>query len=191
LLALVGLVALAVLVGNTTKPKQFLGILIDSRGRYSLTHFQTVLWTIVVLASLIGVFVASGLSPGSLDVPPTLLGLIGVSGGSAVFGTAVKGAKDASSARVSRDDQVKMSDGTSRDTPARLAQIWLEEEGDFADKVVNITKFQNLVFTLVVLAVYIGLAVTTQALPELPPNVVWLIGVSHAGYVGGKVPDRK
>jgi len=104
----------------------------------------------------------------------------------AVMTTVIKVNKDAAEARgltrVARvpDDQPK----------ARIAQIWLLEEGDLRDQVIDVTKFQGFVFTLVILWVYVGLAWAGKVIPELPENVVTLIGISHAGYVGGKMPNR-
>src|ERR1051325_5041301 len=173
-----------------------LGILIDARGRFSLTHFQLVLWTIVILSSAIGVLAVRAWNPEGFVIPSSLLGLMGISVGSAVLTTGVKGAKDTpgSQAVVARvGAPVVMRDGTVKHFSAKLAQIWLQEEGAFADRVVDITKFQNFIFTLVVLAIYIAMMYETRdaptsslSLPDLPANVIALIGISHAGYVGGK-----
>jgi len=169
-----------------------LGILIDHRGRYSLTHFQVVLWTIVILSSCSGLLIAHGFNPNAINISPELLGLMGISAGSAVLATGVKGSKDASTANIARvGQQFTQSNGTTRQISASFAQIWLEEEGDLADKVVNITKFQNFIFTLVIFGFYIVAAVKSGGLPELPERIVWLIGISHSGYVGGKVPNKK
>jgi hypothetical protein len=88
------LVIFALAVGFFATNHGLLGILVDHRPRYSLTHFQIVLWTIVILSSAIGVLIANKLDPASLVLTPQLLGLMGISAGSAVFATAVKGAKD-------------------------------------------------------------------------------------------------
>lgn len=181
--SLVALLILAALIGRSSEAGS---ILVDHRGRYSLTHLQLVTWTIVILATLLGVLIASGFDPEALVIPPELLGLMGVSAGSGVLGTAVKGAKDASDTLIARKD-AKIG---KRTIEPRVTQIWLEEEGDKADKVVNVTKFQNFVFTVIGVAFYVTLSCKTAGLPELPENVVWLLGISHAGYVGGKMPDR-
>ncbi len=185
------LVLLSAWIGRQAR-QSVLGILIDDRGRYSLTHFQIVVWTIVILSSMIGVLVASGFDP-KFELSNTLLGLMGISAGSAVLSTGVKGAKDAagSSANVARMGTFTLSDATTKTIAPRFAQIWLEEEGDQADQTINITKYQNFIFTLVVLGTYVSMALKKGGLPELPEFVVWLIGISHAGYVGGKVPDKK
>lgn len=193
LLSAIALLFLAGWIGTQTG-RGILGALIDGRGRYSLTHFQIVLWTIVILSSLIGVLVSNMFDPSKIVLSSQLLGLMGISAGSAVLSTGVKGAKDASgaTANVARAGSFQLSDGsTTKTIAARFSQIWLEEEGDQADATVSITKFQNFIFTLVILVVYVSIAVKTKDLPELPENVVWLIGISHVGYVGGKVPDKK
>ena len=47
---------LALVVGRSRPLKRWLGILIDDRYRYSLTHFLIVLWSIVILSLIAGVF---------------------------------------------------------------------------------------------------------------------------------------
>jgi hypothetical protein len=46
-------VCLAVALGLRIN-KRVMGILIDTRGRYSLTHFQVALWTITILSLIAG-----------------------------------------------------------------------------------------------------------------------------------------
>jgi len=178
-------------IGKQTT-NRLLGILIDGRGRYSLTHFQIVVWTLVILSSAIGVLIADGFNPTNFGFSPQLLGLMGISAGSAVLATSVKGSKDApgSTANVARAGTFTLSDNTTTTITPHFAQIWLEEEGDQADKVVDITKYQNFIFTLVVVGFYVTIAWNTGGLPVLPDNVVWLVGISHAGYVGAKVPNK-
>jgi len=185
------LLVIAAVLGLCTK-NGILGILIDHRGRYSLTHFQVVLWTIVILSSCSGLLIANGFDLNAIDISTELLGLMGISAGSAVLATGVKGIKDASTANIARVGQdFTLSDGNQREIKASFSQIWLEEEGDFADKVISITKYQNFIFTLVILGFYIAAAVKSGKLPVLPERIVWLIGISHSGYVGGKVPNKK
>lgn len=184
------LLLIAMAVGLCSK-NGILGILIDHRGRYSLTHFQVVLWTIVILSSCSGLLIAHGFNLDAINISSELLGLMGISAGSAVLATGVKGSKDASTANIARVGNFELSNGTTTTINACLAQIWLEEEGDLADKVVSITKYQNFIFTLVIFGFYIAAAVKSGRLPELPERIVWLIGISHSGYVGGKVPNKK
>jgi len=172
------------------------GILIDERGRYSLAHFQACLWTIVVLSLISGVFfgrlVHGVASPLQFTIPPEVLGLIGISLGSAVTATAVKRTKD-----LTRTSQVAASGGSS--DPPVLAQIFLLEEGAFANKAVDIGKFQNFVFTIVLVVAYIALAVhavmvagtanAMKALPGFAGTFLTLLAISHGAYVAGKLPS--
>jgi hypothetical protein len=187
------LIALGIGIGLIAK-LGVAGILIDRRGRYSLTHLQIVLWTIIILSSLIAVFIATNFDPSSLRLSTQLLGLMGISAGSAVLSTAVKDNKDISGKPIARAGMQVVNianPATTITIKPHFSQIWLEEEGDTADQVISITKYQNFIFTLVVIAFYIVVAWKRGGLPELPESVVWLIGISHAGYVGGKVPDKR
>jgi xanthosine utilization system XapX-like protein len=68
--------------------------MIDSRGRFSLTHLQLVLWPLVVLSLVAGVFFGrlwAGVDdPLGFDIPSELLGVLGISVGSAVTAQCVK-----------------------------------------------------------------------------------------------------
>jgi len=186
------LIFVAIWMGRQKKLGLF-GILIDNRGRYSLTHFQVVVWTLLILSSLLGVLFSNGFDPTTLSLSPELLGLMGISAASGVLATGVKAMKDApgSNVQVARVGlTLTLRDGSSSKITAQFAQIWLEEEGDLADKVISVTKFQNFIFTLVAVVFYVSIAWKHGGLPDLPENVVWLIGISHTGYVGGKVPSQ-
>ncbi len=172
------------------------GILIDERGRYSLTHLQLCLWTIVILSLISGVFfgrLVHGVpSPQDFDIPADVIGLFAISAGSAVTSTAIKRTKD-----TTRPSNVAASGG--RNYPPQLAQIFLVEEGTFANQAVDIGKFQQFVVTIVFVVAYIALAVhaiqmagTASALTTLPDITgafLVLLGISHGAYVSAKLPS--
>jgi hypothetical protein len=68
-----------------------------------------------------------------------------------------------------------------------------------ADKVIDVTKFQNFWITLILVGAYVVLAVATisslsdigqlMSLPGLSANLVSLLAISHAGYLAGKIPS--
>jgi len=169
-----------------------LGILIDNRGRFSLTHFQVVLWSLVLLSLLAAVFIDRLLNGGlaglqtamNITVPTSLLILAGISGGSAVIATAVK------SAKFGKVDP---------NAPPQFRQIFMTEEGDNTDQTIDATKFQSFFFTLIAVAAYIALAASQLAnaktpldsLPDIGQGVTWLIGISQAAYLGAKIPDKE
>jgi hypothetical protein len=169
-------------------------ILIDSRGRYSLTHFQVIVWTVVVIA-LIMAMSAARLSAGLADglgfaVPEQLLIAMGISLGAGATATAIKAGKnDTEPARIA---------ASNNDDRPRFAQVFLLEEGDQADKVVDVTKFQNFLLGLVVVIGYVALMINTNwghevkdvTLPSFSGTLLTLLGISHAGYLAGKLPDQ-
>lgn len=183
------LIALFALVGRVAR-RSVVGLLVDNRERYSLNHFQIAVWTLLVLSTLLAAFISSGFDATTLEVPEQLVILMGISLGSATASGAVKSVKDAiPKAMVARKGPFPTPEGPPREISPRPAQLFLEEEGVRADQVVSITKFQNFVFTLVAALAYVVPTFKVQGYPELPQQVLWLIGISQAGYVAGKIPN--
>jgi hypothetical protein len=190
------LIVVAVALGYAVG-RGFLGVLIDTRGRYSLTQLQIVLWTLVIIPLISGVFWARLLDDAatalSFAIPGELLGVLGITIGSTVAATVVKAQKD-----EQRADFIAASDPTR---PPSLKQIFTVEEGEFADRAVDVTKFQNFWFTIILVAAYVGLCVARfnelgsismlTTLPGFDANFVTLLGISHAGYIAGKLPNRE
>lgn len=172
--------------------RNILGILLDSRGRYSLTQLQIVLWTIVVLSLLAGVFLARLFErvagPLNITIPNELLIVMGISVGSTAAATAIKTDKDARGVGI-----------RGRNAP-RFAQVYLVEEGS-GPEVVDVTKFQNFWLTLIAVGAYVAMTVAEVAtgaiganpylLPGFDGTLVTILGISHAGYLAGKLPDRQ
>jgi hypothetical protein len=192
ILSAIGLLVVAALFGKKTRNSP-LGILMDDRERYSLNHLQVVMWTILILSTWLGIFISSGFNHQVLAIPQQLLVLMGISLGSATLTGAVKSSKDApgSGARPVIKRKLLLSDGATKNMPPSLRQVITEEEGDQADQTVSVTKFQNLIFTFVAGFTYIVLTYKANAFPTLPQEVIWLIGISHAGYIGGKIPNKQ
>jgi hypothetical protein len=195
------IVALGTLVGFLATGR-LLGLLIDSRGRYSLTHLQLSLWTIVILSLVAGVFFGRwqhNADPLGFTIPAVVLALLGISVGSAVTVTAAKAAKNTT--RPANVAAAVPAPAVAAPGPWRpsLIQVFLLEEGTYADQVVDISKFQNFVITIVLVLAYIGLAVHSitavgdaskvTALPTFSGTFLVLLGISHAGYLAGKLPS--
>jgi hypothetical protein len=172
-----------------------LGILIDDRKRYSLAHFQLVAWGLVLTSLVAAVALArllASVAPGEVlnfNIPPNLLVLAGLAGGSTVLATAVKASKDTA--------QIQSKSGKTQ-----FRQMFMVEEGDGTDSAVDPTKFQNFALTVIAIAVYIVMAgsylahtdLSSAGAPNLLPNVaqglLYLIGISQGAYVGAKIPNR-
>jgi hypothetical protein len=197
-LSAAGLVLLAVLLGTrVTLCPGPLGILIDNRGRFSLNKLQLVTWSLVILSLVSGVFfgrLVDGVAdPLNFTIPDHVLGLLGISVGSAVISGVVKATKNKTAA-----EQLATAPNTHK--PPFFAQVFMLEEGAYADQVVDVTKFQNFGFTLLLVVAYVTMAIRTiidaktadkvTTLPGLASTFLVLLGISYAGYVGGKIPPQ-
>ncbi len=132
-------------------------------------------------------------NPLSFSIPSEVLGLIGIVSGSGVAAGVVKSSKDTmASERIA---------ASSHSDPPRLSQIFLMEEGAYADKVIDITKFQGFVITLILLVAYAALAVHAvhdagsakglAALPGFSGTFLTLLGISQGTYIAGKIPSQQ
>lgn len=195
---LLALVLLAAWAGWATR-RSAVGILIDTRGRYSLNHLQVVMWTLLILSAIAGLFLAR-LFAGQTDlmaftIPQELLALMGISLGSGTLAGAAKSAKDVpgATARVARVGAFAMTTGAVRQINAHFAQVFQEEQGDQADQVVDVTKFQNFILTFLAGAAFVvwtWKGTTLSGLPALSKDLLWVLGISQAGYIGGKLPNK-
>ncbi|HEU4600251.1 MAG TPA: hypothetical protein VFS26_10905, partial [Solirubrobacterales bacterium] len=125
--------------------------------------------------------------PLGFSIPAEVLGLLGISLGSGLASVVVKSAKDET-----------VPERIGAGVP-RLSQIFMLEEGEFADEVVDISKFQSFVITLILLVAFVAQAIdlidaaedaAAVALPTFSATFLTLLGTSHAAYVGGKIPGR-
>ena len=165
------------------------GILIDNRGRMSLSRLQITLWTIVILSLWFALIVARLATPHPLSVaiPRELLAAMGISAGSFVTAGAIKAHKKRTGVRILEEGQ------------PRLAQIFQEEEGDYTPAPISIGKFQNFWITLVLIAGYVlgawrllshTPAAQIHTLPGFDPSLNTLLLISHGGYLLDKVPNK-
>ncbi len=191
--ALLVLCLLAAQVGRIAQHR-WSGILIDHRGRYSLTNLQVVLWTLLVLSLISGLFVARVIAgvPDALGfaIPTELLGAMGIALGGGALATAMNVTKD-----IDHPDQVAAS---NEDDPPRFSQIFLLDEGSLADQVVDVYKFQNFWLTIILVSAYAVLAiaaingagsVAAITLPGFDSRLLVLLGASHVGHLAGNLPS--
>ncbi|HEX4726541.1 MAG TPA: hypothetical protein VH298_02010, partial [Jatrophihabitans sp.] len=80
-------------------------------------------------------------------------------------------------------------------------QIFMQEQGAYADEVVDVTKFQNFLLTVVLVIAYVGSVIaaihhakTAQAFDALPGfqgMFLILLAISHGAYLTGKaIPQQ-
>ncbi|RMH12408.1 MAG: hypothetical protein D6701_13560 [Gemmatimonadetes bacterium] len=190
------LVLISVIVGRDGD-SWFLGVLRDERGRLSLSQTQMYLWTVVILSLLAAVAFArlfAGVDdPLNIQIPTDLLTVMGISLGSGALASGIKAAKDR---RAQADPQALRIRTAPKPHLAQLVRI---EEGS-GDEVVDLTRFQNLSITILLLAVYVTSAwhflgdITDLAdplsLPAFGEGMAALLAISHGGYLAAKIPDR-
>ena len=141
---------------------------------YSLSKFQFILWTAVAVFAYVYLMAAQSLIQGKLefvDIPENLPGIVLVAAGTTVLASGItssKGTKGAGDVHPSWADFVSTGGVLA---PERL---------------------QFFVWTIVGVATFISLIVlsdpgTIHDLPKIPERFLYLMGVSSAGYLGGKL----
>jgi uncharacterized membrane protein YcfT len=180
------LIIIAIAIGQSSRKKWY-GILLDTKGKVSLSQFQTVLWTILVLSLIVGVFVArliDGVAdPLAFEIPDQVLMVMGITYASTVLATAVKVGK-----------------GLAVRAKPALSQLWTVEEGARQDQDTDVTRLQNVALVVIGILAYIATVVAefgpltgasaVTKLPEFDPSWVTLLGISYGAYVVGKLPTR-
>jgi hypothetical protein len=190
IVTLVIITFVSVLLGIGTSSR-FFGLLIDDRNKMSLSRFQTVLWTILILSSLLTAALTNlrdllthPIDALSINFPPELLALMGISFTSLAASQLILSAKDNS---VDRND-----------TPH--AANWDDMfKGDDAKNAnyLDLGKVQMLYITIILVFVY-GVAIAIlfmkvdsfTTFPPLSATMVTLLGISHAGYLTYKAVPR-
>ncbi len=147
-------------------------VLLDKNtNTYSLSRFQAFTWTVVLTGSYFYIAIAFGilLQNGKIpDFNPSLVGLMSISytGFIASHFLNKKNPKNAIS-----------------DTPPALSDLFME------NGVIDITRLQLLLFTIVAVIVYLYnlyLNNTLNGLPDIPATLHGLLVSSQTGYIAGK-----
>jgi hypothetical protein len=145
----------------------------DQTNSYSLSRFQLMVWSTVIVFGYVHLYFSRQLVQGVPGLPPipdgvpTLLGLSAGTTVLAVGATLARGSKGAGPVKPTAADLISVG-GTV--VPERV---------------------QFLVWTLLGAAGFLGIVLaaeptTISALPEVPQSLLYLMGVSSAGYLAGK-----
>ena len=159
----------------------------DSLGFGSTSRLQIFYFTVVLAATLTYVFLRAGYLS---EIPSNLLYLVGIVGAGGTLSRVV------ANARADRDDNITFTTDRwlSRHGivfPPRTARWW---DLVVTGKEFDVYKFQGLVFSLLVGAWILSSGLSNLADLKIPDNIMLLLGLSQAIYVGGKAvaePSRK
>ena len=195
LLTMAMMILLAMCIGRAIADR-WDGVLIDSRNRLSLSRMQMFAWTLLILSGLItaaasNLAVGTGTAALAIDIQNELLAAMGIATASLAAAPALLTLKD-------RDPHTTI---VANDDPAQAG--WLEMfKGDEAvdQGIPDLSKIQQFLITLALVGGYgfvlgnkfhhLAPGALFTAFPTLNEKVVWLLGISHAGYLTYKAAPR-
>lgn len=195
------------------------GAFIDERNMISLSRFQMLVWTVLVLSAYGAITISrartDALTALDVEVPHTLWILMGISTTSLVGSPLLKNTKKDPNLAMRPDDQVQALDSQREGLAehvrvegrivskksigdARWSDLFIGEEVSNVAHL-NLAKIQMFFFTILVVLSY-GVAVGSlllstpnpTALPDIGEGMLALFGISHGGYLIDKaVPSAR
>ncbi|QDE70733.1 hypothetical protein BHS09_29265 [Myxococcus xanthus] len=192
-----------------------LALLISERNLMSLSRFQALVWTVVVMAGYLTMTLSRAKSGASnavgVDIPQELWIAMGISTTSLLGTPLVLGGKRARSPdeKLVQNTSVQLAEATedidahrqgvlyanANMTDARMADMFQGDEvGNTAH--IDLAKVQMFYFTLIAAVGYfmdVAMSVArgmTSAMPALSQGMLALLAISHGGYLLGKTGDH-
>ena len=188
------------------------GILVSDRNRLSLGRLQWTAWLILIMSAYFVAAIWNAGHGGNMPaIPEQLLGLLGIVSGSSVVGSVISNSKkqtDAPSAPGATGLKATAANDKSATNAGQLDANKSSADASWADLylgddvgnryVVDISRLQKLLITIILMAVYAGwlwkmLAdAGPYALPGLDEKqtFLWLLGISHASYLAIKATPK-
>lgn len=171
---------------------RWLGLLIDDRRKMSLSRFQTVLWSVLILSAFLAAaltnvpLVSNPTNALAISIPPELLAILGISLASLAGAPLILNNK--------KPEEVdRNGDGT--DPSDRPSWYDMFKGDDVANaNYLDLGKVQMFYFTLILVLVY-GATLASMFMvidpkhpaistfPALNATIVGLLGISNAGYL--------
>ncbi len=179
LLSVLLVLVLFIFLAISTKKFNFMkDVLLEKKSNtYSLSKFQAFSWTIIFIGSYFYLAIGKGLILGKGVIPefnPTLLGMMGISYGGLLV-----------SNKVSNTFPKKDLEGA----PLRLSNL-ISEGGQ-----ISIPRIQLVGFTITGILIYLynlyDAELFLKGLPDIPPTLLGLMGMSQGGYISGKAIGGK
>jgi hypothetical protein len=149
-------------------------------GRLSLSNFQVLVWSVIVLFAYIFVWITTGFV---LEVANDILGLLGISTVTTAVAKGVAVTKQRDQKGVGPGETVAepVTAQSNGHTILALSEL-VSSEGRL-----DVLRFQMLGFNMFAWIYTLSVVLYTQALPTIPESLFLLLGISNGGYIGGKV----
>jgi hypothetical protein len=214
-LTALGMIAFSISLGFAIT-KSADGIFLSSRNVYSLSRFQMVLWTVLILSAVMSAAAWRAWQPGgggdvlAIVIHSELLQVMGISYVSAAATpallslktqTATAGELASASSRLGETVHAKGQLVTR--PPGATASITDLVQGDELANAgtIDLSKVQQLIITLLLVTVYAGMVFklflspapflgAQTELPELSQGLVNLLLISHGGYLAYKAASK-
>lgn len=201
-------VAFLIFTLTIRRGKSGLGFFQSPDGGYSVSKFQAWLWTLVVICGYVYVFSRKG---PDTPIPPNVWLLLGISGASSVVAKFIAVGKSAlptagqpSQGAQETDIAVTVNAGTSSTeaaatvvaAPAKPPQAdatpvakprrsWLVSMLS-DDEQLSLMRLQLFGWTVITTGLFVFYLFRNENLWNVPDGMLWLMGISHAGYIGDK-----
>lgn len=172
------------------------GVLVDGRNRVSLSRLQMLAWTLLVLSGLTtaaagNLAIAGNTAALAIVIQDELLAVMGIAATSLAATPALLKLKESASPGA-----VATKSSTEK---ASWLDLFRGDEADDETKP-DLSKIQQFLISLILIGAYCvalgnmfrGLAdgVPFRAFPALDLKFVWLLGISHAGYLTYKAAPK-
>ncbi|MGZ7136420.1 MAG: hypothetical protein ACXVHY_11130 [Methanobacterium sp.] len=195
---------------------RMLGILIDERNEMSLSRFQLVLWTLIILSAFFAIGLSRIIQPFNGDitlaldigVPEQIWVLLGISTISLVGSPLILSRKKLSNPDEEKliDANINLEDKLNEKNMVNIGTVVKRNDPNEAsffdiftgDEIlgsgsVNMAKLQMFFFTIIILIVYCVLLLDLMTkpepitgFPELSTGLIALLAISHGGYLTEK-----
>ncbi len=136
---------------------------------FSLARTQTAWWFLIIVGSFLFLSLLVG---ETVTIPPSALGLMGISAGTVVGAKLVEGGQGAAAMARPRK-------------PDFWYDILADETG------VGFHRFQMVVWTAALGIIFILRVFKNLAMPEFDATLLGLMGISNGTYLGMKIPEQR
>jgi hypothetical protein len=146
------------------------------RRTYSLARTQMAIWFFLIVASYVVIWLLT--STGD-SVTATVLGLMGISAGTALGAAVVDASRPAAPGTLAPAEP-----GPAQRSKGFLKDILNGPEG------VSLHRFQMLIWTIVLGIMFVASVYNSLAMPEFSATLLGLMGISAGTYLGFKIPEK-